>query len=53
MQYYANREKMRVIGREGDHSELNRKALQIAREVADETGTVLKTRTIYPARILW
>ena len=43
---------MRVIGREGDLLELNRKALQIAREVADETGTVLKIRTICYTHIL-
>jgi betaine-homocysteine S-methyltransferase len=39
--YYAHREKLRVIGREGALEELNRAALAIAREVADETGTLL------------
>jgi len=38
--YYAHREKLRVIGREGDLEEINRRALQLAREVADETGTL-------------
>src|SRR5919198_3189299 len=37
--YYAHREKLRVIGREGDLERINRKALEIAREVADETGS--------------
>ena len=39
--YYAHREKMKLIGREGDLERLNRDALAIAREVADETGTLL------------
>jgi betaine-homocysteine S-methyltransferase len=39
--YYAHREKLRMIGREGQLEELNRAALQIAREVAEETGTLL------------
>jgi betaine-homocysteine S-methyltransferase len=39
--YYAHREKLRVIGREGQLEELNRNALELAREVADETGTLL------------
>src|SRR5213082_4062595 len=39
--YYAHREKLRVIGREGQLEELNRCALALAREVADETGTLL------------
>src|SRR3989449_6891951 len=38
--YYAHREKLRVIGREGELGELNRRALELAREVADETGTL-------------
>jgi betaine-homocysteine S-methyltransferase len=38
--YYAHREKLRVIGREGDLEKLNRLALELAREVADETGTL-------------
>jgi betaine-homocysteine S-methyltransferase len=39
--YYAHREKLRVVGREAQLEELNRAALQIAREVADESGTLL------------
>jgi betaine-homocysteine S-methyltransferase len=38
--YYAHREKMRVIGKEGLLEELNRNALALAKEVADETGTL-------------
>lgn len=34
--YYAHREKMKAIGREGELEALNRKALQLAREVAAE-----------------
>src|SRR5919205_533733 len=39
--YYAHREKLRIIGREDDLERINRRALEIAREVADETGTLL------------
>ncbi|KAL4233485.1 hypothetical protein ACF0H5_008166 [Mactra antiquata] len=39
--YYAHREKLRSIGREDDLEKLNRTALKIAREVADETGTLM------------
>jgi betaine-homocysteine S-methyltransferase len=39
--YYAHREKLRVIGKEGLLEPINRQALRIAREVADETGTLL------------
>ena len=38
--YYAHREKLRVIGREGDLEPINRQALAIAKQVADETGTL-------------
>ena len=38
--YYAHREKMRVIGKEHLLEEMNRHALAIAKEVADETGTL-------------
>jgi betaine-homocysteine S-methyltransferase len=38
--YYAHREKLRVIGREDDLEPLNRQALALAKEVADETGTL-------------
>ncbi|XP_071498403.1 betaine--homocysteine S-methyltransferase 1-like [Diadema antillarum] len=39
--YYGNRSKMRLVGREDDVEKQNRRALQIAREVADETGTLM------------
>jgi len=39
--YYAHREKLRVIGREGDLEPINRQALSIAKAVASETGTLL------------
>jgi betaine-homocysteine S-methyltransferase len=38
--YYAHREKMRVVGKEGLLEELNRNALALAKEVAEETGTL-------------
>ena len=41
LQYYVHRAKLRVIGREEDVERMNRKALQMAREVADETGTLM------------
>jgi betaine-homocysteine S-methyltransferase len=39
--YYAHREKLRVIGRETDLEPMNRHALEMARAVAQETGTLL------------
>ncbi|KAI8520851.1 hypothetical protein Bbelb_006050 [Branchiostoma belcheri] len=39
--YYVHREKLRVIGREADLETMNRTALKLAREVADETGTLM------------
>ncbi|XP_070568439.1 betaine--homocysteine S-methyltransferase 1-like [Ptychodera flava] len=39
--YYAHREKMRLIGRENDLLKLNVDALRMAREVADDTGTLM------------
>src|SRR5512132_3633500 len=38
--YYAHREKLRVIGREGDLEPINRAALDIAKGVAAETGAL-------------
>ncbi|HET7480305.1 MAG TPA: homocysteine S-methyltransferase family protein [Rubrobacteraceae bacterium] len=38
--YYLHREKLRLIGREGDLEKINRQALTIARGVAEETGTL-------------
>jgi betaine-homocysteine S-methyltransferase len=39
--YYAHREKLRVIGKEHLLEELNRRALELAREVAAESGALL------------
>jgi betaine-homocysteine S-methyltransferase len=39
--YYAHREKLKVIGREGDLERINRKALEIAKNVAKDTGTMV------------
>lgn len=39
--YYAHREKLRVIGREGDLEPINRRALEIAKGVAAESGALL------------
>jgi len=39
--YYAHREKLRLIGKLELLEEINRKALGIAREVADESGTLV------------
>lgn len=39
--YYGHRDKLRSIGREDDLERLNRDALRLAREVADETGTLM------------
>ena len=39
--YYAHREKLRVIGKDSILEPLNKQALAIAREVADDTGTLL------------
>jgi betaine-homocysteine S-methyltransferase len=39
--YYAHREKLRHVGREGDLEEMNRQAVRIAREVAREGGVLV------------
>src|ERR671927_972107 len=39
--YYAHREKLRIIGREGDLERINRRALDIAKEVSAESGALL------------
>jgi betaine-homocysteine S-methyltransferase len=39
--YYTHREKLKAIGREQDLEQMNRKSLEIAKKVADETGTLL------------
>jgi betaine-homocysteine S-methyltransferase len=41
MTYYAHREKLRVIGRENDLEPMNRRALEIAKQVARESGALL------------
>ena len=39
--YYAHRDKMKVIGREGDIENLNRQALRIAKEIALEGNALM------------
>ncbi|XP_045162274.2 betaine--homocysteine S-methyltransferase 1-like [Mercenaria mercenaria] len=39
--YYAHREKLRLVGRENDLERINRTALRLAREVADEYGCLM------------
>ncbi|XP_070568418.1 betaine--homocysteine S-methyltransferase 1-like [Ptychodera flava] len=39
--YYATREKTRLIGKEDSLENINKAALKMAREVADETGTLM------------
>jgi betaine-homocysteine S-methyltransferase len=39
--YYGHREKLRLIGREHDLEPINRQALQIAKQVAQESGALL------------
>jgi betaine-homocysteine S-methyltransferase len=39
--YYAHREKLRDVGREGDLEAMNRQAVRIAREVAAEGGALV------------
>lgn len=39
--YYAHRDKMKVVNRERDVEALNRKAVSLAKEVADESGALL------------
>ncbi len=39
--YYAHREKLRHVGREGDLEAMNRQAVRIAREVASEGGALV------------
>jgi betaine-homocysteine S-methyltransferase len=38
--YYAHREKMRIVGKEHLLEELNRQALELAKEVAEESGAL-------------
>jgi betaine-homocysteine S-methyltransferase len=51
--YYANRDKLRIMGREGDLEELNRTALKLAKEVAREgdalfAGNICNTNVFLP-----
>ena len=39
--YYGHREKLRLVGREQDLEPMNRQALEIAKKVARETGTLV------------
>jgi len=39
--YYAHREKLRAVGKDGLLEEMNRQALRLAREVADESGALV------------
>jgi betaine-homocysteine S-methyltransferase len=39
--YYAHRDKMKVVNRERDVEALNRRAVSLAKEVADESGALL------------
>ncbi|XP_054752720.2 betaine--homocysteine S-methyltransferase 1-like [Lytechinus pictus] len=39
--YYGNRNKFKLVGREDELEKQNRLALKMAREVADETGTLM------------
>jgi len=39
--YYAHREKMRIVGRGIDTEELNRKAIRLAREIAEEGDAIV------------
>jgi len=39
--YYANREKLKIVGREGDLEEMNRTAVRIANQVAREGGALV------------
>src|SRR6476619_5445625 len=39
--YYAHREKLRDVGRDGDLEELNRQAVRIANEIAAEGGALV------------
>ena len=40
-QYYGHRTKLRQIGRENELEQMNRQALKLARQVADQTGTLM------------
>ena len=51
--YYAHRDKLKLIGREGDLEEINRTALKLAKEVAQEgdalvAGNICNTNVFLP-----
>ena len=51
--YYANRDKLKLVGREGDLEKINRTALQLAKEVAQEgdallAGNICNTNVFLP-----
>ncbi len=51
--YYANRDKLRIMGREDELEEINRSALMLAREVAEEgdalfAGNICNTNVFLP-----
>ena len=51
--YYAHRDKLRIVGREGDLEEINRHALQLAKDVAAEgdalvAGNICNTNVFLP-----
>ena len=51
--YYANRDKLKLVGREGDLEEINRTALQLAKDVAREgdalfAGDICNTNVYLP-----
>ena len=51
--YYANRDKLKIMGREGDLEEINRTALTLAKEVAAEgdalfAGNICNTNVFLP-----
>ena len=51
--YYAHRDKLRIVGREGDLEEINRRALQLAKDVAGEgdalvAGNICNTNVFLP-----
>ncbi len=49
--YYAHREKLRIIGREQDLEPINRRALEIAKAVASESGALLRRRHLQHQRL--
>ena len=51
--YYAHRDKLRIVGREGDLEEINRRALRLAKDVAAEgdalvAGNICNTNVFLP-----